>query len=277
LLEQNQPFFLDDGIRAAWIAQLCLPGGNRSWSIKALLRLKNVQPKNAFMNFSNDLIHLPMESEEGLAALDSMVTRRSVIGKLGLATTALCASSVTANAGWFGKKDPLPKVKVRTEAGKYVETVGGFPPEWLEREGGNVQAYAKYINSLKLKNISAQQVISAHAKKRGSTWNCLPPKQWWTRMGYTLRVVDAVSTSMKVGVKEIVSAYRCPEYNARCSGAKSHSYHQANVAVDVQFYTSARNVTATARNLRDRGLYNGGVGSYSSFTHIDTRGQNVNW
>lgn len=229
------------------------------------------------MNLSDDLAHTPQITEGKLVSLDSMATRRSVIGTLGLATTALCASSLPANAWWFKKKEELPVVKVRTESGKYVETVGGFPPEWIEREGANIQRYANYINSLKLKNITAQQLISAHAKKRGNTWNSLPPKQWWTRMGYTLRVVDAVSSSMNVGVKEIVSAYRCPEYNARCGGAKKRSWHQANVAVDVQFHTSARNVTAVARNLRDRGLFKGGVGSYSSFTHIDTRGSNVNW
>ncbi|MGJ8644497.1 MAG: D-Ala-D-Ala carboxypeptidase family metallohydrolase [Luteolibacter sp.] len=229
------------------------------------------------MNFSDDLTHTPKDNEEEFISLDSMATRRSVIGTLGLATTALCASSIPANAWWFGNKEELPVVKVKSESGKYVDTVGGLPQEWVKRQGGNLQSYAKYINSLKLKNITAQQVISAHAKKRGNTWNCLPPKQWWTRMGYTLRVVDAVSTSMKVGVKEVVSAYRCPEYNARCGGAKARSWHQANVAVDVQFHTSARNVTAAARNLRDRGLFKGGVGSYSSFTHIDTRGSNVNW
>ncbi len=36
-------------------------------------------------------------------------------------------------------------------------------------------------------------------------------------------------------------------------------------------------VTAVARNLRDLGLFRGGVGGYWNFTHIDTRGQNINW
>ena len=44
---------------------------------------------------------------------DSFTSRRKVIGTLGLATTALCASSVSASAGWFGKKDELPIVKVK--------------------------------------------------------------------------------------------------------------------------------------------------------------------
>ncbi len=140
-----------------------------------------------------------------------------------------------------------------------------------------MKTYAQYLNTLKLQNITAQDVISAHAKQRGPVWNTLPPRQWWTRMGYTLRVVDRISSMMDVPVREIVSAYRSPAYNARCSGAKARSYHQANVALDVQFETSARNVTHAARSLRDRGLFKGGVGSYSSFTHIDTRGTNVNW
>ncbi len=217
---------------------------------------------------------------------DSLTSRRNVIGTLGVATAALCASSGTAKAMWkWGGADDVPVVKVKTipsdsRIGKVSapsKNVGGFPEEWVRLQGRNLKDYTNYLNSLKLRNISAQDVIAAHAKEHGTVWNMLPPREWWTRMGYTLRVVDRVSSEMRTPVKEIVSAYRTPAYNARCSGAKSHSWHQANVAVDVQFDTSARNVTYAARNLRDRGLFKGGVGSYSSFTHIDTRGQNVNW
>lgn len=208
------------------------------------------------------------------------VSRRGVISTLSLATTALFAGSMNASAGWFGsKKEDIPVVKVKTtgSTSNPSQKIGGFDQEWVKLEGRNLTNYVNYINSLKLKNISAQDVIEAHAKKRNNVWNRLPPRQWWTRMGYTLRVVDRVSSEMKVPVKEIVSAYRTPAYNARCGGAKRQSWHQANVAVDVRFDTSARKVSSAARSLRDRGLFKGGVGSYSSFTHIDTRGQNANW
>lgn len=219
-------------------------------------------------------------------SFSSFATRRKIISTLGLASTALCVSSVPASAGWFWKKkDDIPVVEVRSVSGDKRRTsssvpsklVGGFPEEWVRLQGRNLGTYTQYINSLKLKNISAQDVISAHAKERGGVWNSLPPRQWWTRMGYTLRVVDRVSTAMNVPVEEIVSAYRNPSYNARCAGARTGSYHQANVAVDVKFGTSARNVTHAARSLRDRGLFKGGVGGYGSFTHIDTRGTSVNW
>ncbi len=208
------------------------------------------------------------------------VSRRGVISTLGLASAALFAGSMNASAALFGSdKDDVPVVKVKTigNESKPSQKIGGFDPEWVKLEGRNLTNYVAYINSLKLKNITAQQVIEAHAKERDNVWNRLPPRQWWTRMGYTLRVVDRVSSEMKVPVKELVSAYRTPAYNARCRGAKSHSWHQSNVAVDVKFDTSARNVTASTRSLRDRGLFKGGVGSYSNFTHIDTRGENVNW
>lgn len=234
------------------------------------------------MTDQKDPTYLPALANANFS--ESFTSRRKVIGTLGLATTALCASSLPASAGWFGKKDELPIVKVKTipsdtRVGRSApsKAIGGFPADWVRMQGRNLNDYVAYLNSLKMRNISAQDVISAHAKNRGSVWNTLPPRQWWARMGYTLRVVDRISSEMNVPVKEIVSAYRCPKYNARCAGAKSQSWHQANIAVDVQFQTSARNVTATARSLRDRGLFKGGVGSYSSFTHIDTRGTNVNW
>ena len=137
--------------------------------------------------------------------------------------------------------------------------------------------YTRYLTRLNLKSICPKQVIAAHAKSKGPIWNTLPPKASWTRMGYTLRVADRIALEMNVHEVEVVSAYRCPAYNAHCEGAKSRSWHQANVAVDVKFPVRASMVTATAGNLRRRGLFKGGVGGYWDFTHIDSRGENMGW
>jgi hypothetical protein len=45
----------------------------------------------------------------------------------------------------------------------------------------------------------------------------------------------------------------------------------------VKFPVRASKVTAMARELRNLGLFKGGVGGYWNFTHIDARGTNVNW
>jgi hypothetical protein len=168
----------------------------------------------------------------------------------------------------------MPKVSIPTSANNCPLEL---PEEWRDHYGSHASEYFRYLHSLKLKRVCPKQVIENHARSKGSVWNAIPPKQWWRRMGYTLRVVDRIALELNVSKVVVTSAYRCPKYNARIPGAKSGSYHQANVAADVVFPVSASKVAATARNLRERGLFKGGVGAYRGFTHIDTRGTNANW
>ncbi len=214
--------------------------------------------------------------------------RRSVISGLGLMGLGWLASSGSADA--FAAQAPVnagPRVIIQTQtrrpepsqvlAPARAITLPDLPSDWARTQGVGLQEYARYLASLNLKSISAQQVIEAHAKNKGSIWNTLPPKKWWKRMGYTLRVADRIALEMNVKEVEVVSAYRCPVYNAHCEGAKVGSWHQANVAVDVKFPTRPSKVAAVARNLRERGLFKGGVGGYWNFTHIDSRGINTDW
>ena len=208
-------------------------------------------------------------------------SRREAMSGIGMVGLGLLATSTLAS-GLTSQKSlgATPKVNVQTKAlaSKPTATqVAGFPEDWVRLQGAALPEYAKYLSKLQLKSISPRQVLEAHAKCKGTVWNSLPPKSWWTRMGYTLRVADRIALEMGVRQVEIVSAYRSPVYNSNCDGARSRSWHQANVAVDVKFPVAASRVTATARNLRDRGLFKGGVGGYESFTHIDTRGENINW
>ena len=210
------------------------------------------------------------------SSVASPIDRRSVIGGLGLAGLGLLVSSTSASAS-------LPRVSVPTQTRDSVRPespridLSGVPEDWARNQGSLLPEYSRYLTNLRLKSISPQQVIEAHAKSKGSIWNALPPRNWWTRMGYTLRVADRVALEMNVHEVEVISAYRCPAYNAHCEGAKVGSWHQANVAVDVKFPARASQVAAVARNLRSRGLFKGGVGGYWNFTHIDSRGENMDW
>jgi uncharacterized protein YcbK (DUF882 family) len=98
----------------------------------------------------------------------------------------------------------------------------------------------------------------------------------WKNIRSTLRVVDSLADRLDVPVKDIVSVYRTPAYNARCPGAKSNSYHLLNNAMDVVFTCPPGKVAAMARAMRSAGLFKGGVGP-TGFTHIDTRGTNADW
>lgn len=208
----------------------------------------------------------------------SLTDRRSVITTLGLAGFGALVSSNTANAITSGA---TPKVSVPTRSisvpALQPAAFGDLPEEWVQREKALLPEYTRYLSKLNLKSICPKQVIEAHAKSHGPIWNTLPPKAWWTRMGYTLRVADRIALEMNVKQVEVISAYRCPAYNANCEGAKSRSWHQANVALDIKFPARASAVASTARNLRNRGLFKGGVGGYWNFTHIDSRGENMDW
>lgn len=216
-----------------------------------------------------------------------VLSRRGALNTMGLASLGWLAASATSEAFTPAKKSgAVPKVTVPTSnrsttnrAVRFVEPAAAsdLPEEWWQQNGAAASQYLRYLNRLNLRRVNAAQVLESHAKSKNGVWNSIPPKAWWNRMGYTLRVVERVAQELNVSSVEVISAYRSPAYNARCAGAKRGSWHQANVAVDVKFPVRASVVTATARELRDLGLFRGGVGGYWNFTHIDARGKNINW
>jgi hypothetical protein len=213
-----------------------------------------------------------------------LTCRRGVLGTLGLAGLGLLAGTGTSEAFTDVKKSgSMPKVSVPTSSQSSVTRSVPFtlqpdlPEEWAALNVRDANDYFRYLNSLGLKRISPAQVVATHAKSKGNVWNTLPPRAWWKRMGYTLRVVERIALEMNVSQVEVISAYRAPAYNAHCEGARTGSWHQANIAADVKFPVRASKVTATARELRNLGLFKGGVGGYWDFTHIDCRGENINW
>jgi len=179
--------------------------------------------------------------------------------------------------GLSGEADAVTWPWQKAGGGNRGINLGALPGEWLRREGRSVNPYARYIDSLRLRNITTQQVITAHAKKRGSVWNSIPPREAWRSIGPTLKILDKVSQELNVPVTQVLSVYRNPPYNARCTGARRNSWHLRNYAVDVKMGARPSTVSAMARRLRERGYFKGGIGRYHSFTHVDTRGTNFDW
>ena len=155
--------------------------------------------------------------------------------------------------------------------------VNDLPAEWVRRQGPHLHAYGRYLSALRLRHISVQQIITSHARKKGSVWNALPGRESWRQMSQTLRVADEIAVRLSTSVKGVTSAFRSPSYNARCPGAKPNSLHKDNIALDLQFHASTYAVARAARNIREEGKFRGGVGQYTGFTHVDTRGYNVDW
>lgn len=204
-----------------------------------------------------------MENEDHGYVLDAY-GRRQFIGVLSGAALGAVASFQDAEAGLFGLGDSSASVK-------------GIPDAWVKAKGLDVNRYANYIKKLRLRNVTPRMVLAPHFKTRGRISNSLPPRSTWKKMAPTLKLVDRLSSELGVPVKSILSAYRSPRYNRAVRG-KSRSLHMNNQAIDIQFHgVSSWRVASVARFLRKKGKFEGGVGRYSSFVHVDTRGYNVDW
>ena len=200
----------------------------------------------------------------------SLLTRRGILRLLALTGASLAAGSESSHAflDFFSSYQPVSR-------GLLAKL--DLPSPWLPQLGSQLSNYADFLERMKFRHMSIRQVIAPHAKAHGIVRNTLPPRYLWRNIRSTLKVVDQLADRLDTPVEEIISVYRTPAYNARCPGAKSNSYHVRNNAMDVVFKSPPGKVAAMARAMRATGLFQGGVGRYRSFTHIDTRGTNADW
>ena len=191
----------------------------------------------------------------------SVLGRRSFLGWISAAACGVVFSVREAKAARFYSTKP----------------VAGIPQAWVDKQGLDVLRYANYIKALGLKHITPYKVLYPHFNVRGRTSNSIPPKYLWKNIADTLKVLDAMSGYMKTTPKNFISVYRSPTYNRAVRG-RTKSLHLVNNACDVQFNgVNSWNVTKVAKRYRTAGHFKGGVGHYSSFTHVDTRGHNATW
>ncbi len=214
---------------------------------------------------------MPEDLSQNETPKPSLLTRRGALRLLALTGAGMLASGTQSQAGFLdfllsGQEMSPAELK------KF-----GIPQIWSSQLGSQLPSYVEFLRKANLHAVTVKQVIEPHLHVRGTVRNCLPPKAMWGNIRATLKVVDRLADRLDLPVKDIVSAYRSPAYNARCPGAKSNSYHMRNIAIDVTFNCAPGKVAAMARAMRATGLFKGGVGRYGGFTHVDTRGANADW
>lgn len=109
--------------------------------------------------------------------------------------------------------------------------------------------------------------------------NTDPPRELWENVLPLARALDEFREQVGVPVV-LTSVYRSPKYNASIGGA-TRSQHMAFTAADFKVVGGGAGVTgdwaSRMKTLRSSGLFEGGVGIYRSFVHIDVRGTRANW
>ena len=139
------------------------------------------------------------------------------------------------------------------------------------------RTFEEYFQTLNAQHFVASEFTNYfHTHRRGVT-NSEPPREMWGNIAATLRIVDKLRERVGRPIV-ILSSYRSPAYNAACPGAASGSFHQQFRALDIAVSgKSPREVFDLLSKWRNERIFKGGLGLYSSFVHIDTRGSNATW
>lgn len=168
--------------------------------------------------------------------------------------------------------------------------------------------FEEFFEKLKLQHFQFRELLR-HTEREGNT---APPRALWNNIVPTILVLDRLREHLGVPIY-LTSTYRAPAYNKQKNGRK-RSQHQAFSAVDfktddvapqqireilkewrgrwfqspVPIKTSPANVRAgqtpwkplNTRNEDNGDLtfqFKGGIGAYTTYVHLDTRGINNTW
>lgn len=123
--------------------------------------------------------------------------------------------------------------------------------------------------------MTAHFKLSEYRCKDGS----LPPKSMWSKIQENMNMLEKIREALGNKPITIISGYRSPEYNEALrkkdpTGVAKDSQHMHGTAADIQVSgVSPSKVYSVANEINT----NGGVGKYSTFTHVDVRGYRSRW
>jgi lysozyme len=149
--------------------------------------------------------------------------------------------------------------------------------------GAAAVTFEEHVTGLGLTHFSAEEFLqkgSQHSDVNSPAFglNTAPPSKLWPNLDAVAKVLDQFRASVANPVI-ISSAYRSPPYNNSIGGAVN-SRHMKFDALDFSVRGSPvgpADWASVLKIMRDNGVFKGGIGAYSTFVHVDTRGTNVDW
>lgn len=128
----------------------------------------------------------------------------------------------------------------------------------------------RYLHNAGVEHFSARELAPVGKQAPNGTALTMPPRELWGWIIPTLRVVGDVRFALGGTPIFVSSGWRDPAYNAAVGGASSSQHTRFN-ALDIQHSTlpTADVLGELERHPWAQWL---GLGSYASWTHVDSRG-----
>lgn len=149
------------------------------------------------------------------------------------------------------------------------------------------QKLEQFIDAIGLRYFKGSEFTYYWSAVRNGVKNSIPPENLWPNIVKTLVVADKLREITGSPLR-VTSSYRSPAYNAAIPGAASGSVHMSFKALDLipskcdpeDLFKAALKLRGTKiqmPNGKSSFTFRGGIGRYSSFVHIDTRGYDATW
>ena len=129
-------------------------------------------------------------------------------------------------------------------------------------------------------NFTASEFLTkgwSHLTGKCKGLNTDPPQELWENCVDLARILQRIREKADAPVT-INSCYRSNSYN-KCVGGAANSQHKFFKAADITIENgkTALSWYKLILELRNQGLFVGGVGRYKNFIHVDVRGANADW
>jgi hypothetical protein len=129
-----------------------------------------------------------------------------------------------------------------------------------------------------LRVFSANEFLVKGARHAQNGLNTDPPQALWPNIVKTVQVLVELRRRLGNAAITLNSVYRSRRYNESVGGARD-SQHMKFTAVDFQAHDGhgPSHWARVLHGMRSESFFSGGIGEYSSFVHVDTRGYNADW
>jgi lysozyme family protein len=203
----------------------------------------------------------------------------------GNATSAQCGAAVLLRALVNnGDVDIGTDLVTETESGV---ADGPIPADPVHAPNADVAAVVSHpfeafwqANLADVDHFSWREFLFKGGSHANNGLNTDPPAEFWPNVIPLVRALEALRARLGKPIS-LTSIYRSPAYNAALGGSATRSQHMAFRAADFQVVGAGAGTpgdwAAAMAQLRNEGVFEGGIGIYPTFVHVDTRGSRADW